>query len=188
MRDGAKTPGKIAIYSTCYVNYNEPGIGHDLIAILDHNEIPYVVVEKEACCGMPKLEIGDLTSVERLKNLNIPQLASLAREGYAIVTAVPSCTLMYKQELPLMFPDDADVQLVKEAMWDPFEYLVARKRDGLLKADFKTVAWHGFVSRSVSRPRAKRRTQDRRAVEVAAGHDRQYRRALLGSFGRLGNA
>ena len=27
-----------------------------------------------------------------------------------------------------MFPDDADVQLVKEAMFDPFEYLVARHR------------------------------------------------------------
>ena len=72
VRDGAKTPGKVAIYSTCYVNYNEPGIGHDLIAILDHNAIPYVMVEKEACCGMPKLEIGDLESVERLKNFNIP--------------------------------------------------------------------------------------------------------------------
>ena len=57
---GKNTPGKVAIYSTCYVNYNEPGIGHDLLAILDHNQIPYVMVDKEACCGMPKLEQGDL--------------------------------------------------------------------------------------------------------------------------------
>ncbi|HQR19432.1 MAG TPA: heterodisulfide reductase-related iron-sulfur binding cluster [Burkholderiaceae bacterium] len=144
--DGAKTPGKVAIFSTCYVNYNEPGIGLDLVGILEHNAIPYVLAEKEACCGMPKLEIGDLDAVERLKNVNIPQLARLAREGYAIVTPIPSCTLMYKQELPLMFPDDADVQLVKEAMWDPFEYLVARHKDGLLKTDFKrslgTVSYH----------------------------------------------
>ena len=62
---------------------------------------------------MPKLEIGDLDAVEQLKNINIPHLARLAREGYAIVTAIPSCTLMYKQELPLMFPDDADVQARK---------------------------------------------------------------------------
>ena len=144
--DGAKTPGKVAIFSTCYVNYNEPGIGHDLIRILEHNAIPTVLAEKEACCGMPKLEIGDLEAVERLKNINIPQLARLAREGYAIVTAIPSCTLMYKQELPLMFPDDEDVQIVKEAMWDPFEYLVARNKDGLLRNDFKralgTVSYH----------------------------------------------
>jgi hypothetical protein len=35
-----------------------------MLAILDHNEIPYVLLEKEACCGMPKLEQGDLASVE----------------------------------------------------------------------------------------------------------------------------
>jgi len=136
VREGALTPGKVAVYSTCYVNYNEPGIGHDLLAILDHNEIPYVLVEKEACCGMPKLEQGDLAGVEQKKKINMPHLAKLAREGYAILTPIPSCTLMYKQELPLMFPNDEDTQLVKDAMWDPFEYFMSRNRDGLLKKDF----------------------------------------------------
>jgi len=76
--------------------------------------------------------------VEKHKNANIPVLARYAREGWAIVSAVPSCTLMFKQELPLMFPGEADVMAVQEAMFDPFEYLVARHRDGLLKTDFKT--------------------------------------------------
>ena len=137
VKDGQRTPGKVAVFSTCYVNYNEPGIGHDLLKILDHNEIPYRLVEKEACCGMPKLELGDLDSVAKLKEINIPPLAKLAREGYAIVTSIPSCTLMFKQELPLMFPKDADVKAVQDAMFDPFEYLIARQKDGLLKTDFK---------------------------------------------------
>ena len=138
IKEGAKTPGKVAIFSTCYVNYNEPGIGQDLLAILAHNQIPSKLVEKEACCGMPKLELGDLDGVLRLKNINIPPLAKLAREGWAILTPVPSCTLMFKQELPLMFPDDEDVRAVRKAMFDPFEYLVLRHKDGLLKTDFKT--------------------------------------------------
>ena len=138
VKDSARTPGKVAIYSTCYINYNEPGIGHDLTKILAHNEIPYVIIEKEACCGMPKLELGDLKAVEANKEKNIPALARLAREGYAIMTPIPSCTLMFKQELPLMFPDDADVQAVQKAMFDPFEYLVLRQKDGMLKTDFKT--------------------------------------------------
>jgi glycerol-3-phosphate dehydrogenase subunit C len=136
--NGERTPGKVAIFATCYVNYNEPGIGNDLIKVLDHNQIPWEIVDKEQCCGMPKLELGDLESVARAKEANIPVLARYAREGWAIVTAVPSCTLMYKQELPLMFPDDADVQAVKRAMFDPFEYLTGRNRDGLLKTDFKS--------------------------------------------------
>ncbi|MEY2897067.1 MAG: hypothetical protein RL669_1336 [Pseudomonadota bacterium] len=137
VRDGERTPGKVAIYSTCYVNYNEPGMGLDLVRILEHNAIPYEIVEKSACCGMPVLELGDLDSVARAKEVNIPKLAALARAGYAIVTPIPSCTLMFKQELPLMFPGDADVKAVQEAMWDPFEYLVARHKDGLLKTEFK---------------------------------------------------
>jgi Fe-S oxidoreductase len=140
VKDGKSAPGKVAIFSTCYVNYNEPGIGHDLLKILAHNEVPAILCgngAKEVCCGMPKLELGDLETVARLKQINIPGLAKLAREGYAILTAVPSCTLMFKQELPLMFPDDADVTAVQEAMFDPFEYLIMRNRDGLLKKDFR---------------------------------------------------
>jgi Fe-S oxidoreductase len=135
--NGQRTPGKVAIFSTCYVNYNEPGIGHDLLKVLAHNDIPYVIVDKESCCGMPKLELGDLDSVAAQKEANMPVLAKYAREGYAILSAVPSCTLMFKQELPLMFPGCADTQAVKKAMFDPFEYLVARNKDGLLKTDFK---------------------------------------------------
>jgi len=137
VRDGQRTPGKVAVFATCYVNYNEPGIGHDLLKVLDHNRIPYVRVEKEACCGMPRLELGDLEGVAALKDRNVPKLAALAREGYAILAPIPSCGLMFKQEIPLMFPDDAEVQAVRKAMFDPFEYLVARHKDGLLATDFK---------------------------------------------------
>jgi len=136
VRDGPRTPGKVAIFATCYVNYNEPGIGRDLAKLLEHNEVPFDVVQGEVCCGMPKLELGDLASVETLKDVNIALLAPLARAGHAIVSPVPSCTLMFKQEMPLLFPEDADVRAVAEAMFDPFEYFVLRDKDGLLKKEF----------------------------------------------------
>jgi len=146
VRDGENTPGKVAIFATCYANYNEPVMGHDLVALLEHNQIPWLLVEKEACCGMPKFELGDLEGVDELKKKNMPLLARYAREGYAILAPVPSCTLMFKQELPLMYPDDADAKLVQGAMFDPFEYFVLRKKDGLLRTDFKNplgkVAYH----------------------------------------------
>ena len=137
-KDGERTPGKVAIYATCYVNFNEPGIGHDLLAVLAHNDIPYELVSSEACCGMPLLEQGNLQGVAAKKEKNMPVLARYARDGYAIIGAIPSCVLMYKHELPLMFPDDLDVRAVSEAFWDPFEYFMARHRDGLLKTDFNT--------------------------------------------------
>jgi Fe-S oxidoreductase len=67
---------------------------------------------------------------------NIPQLLDWVDRGWDIVTPIPSCTLMFKQELPLMFPDDPDVLKVRDAMFDPFEYLMLRHRAGHLKTEF----------------------------------------------------
>jgi glycerol-3-phosphate dehydrogenase subunit C len=137
VKNGKNTPGKAAIFATCYANYNEPQIAHDLVALLEHNEVPWTLVESEVCCGMPKLELGDLERVDALRHKNIPVLAKYAREGYAILAPVPSCALMFKQELPLMYPGEPDVAAVRDAMHDPFEYFVLRRKDGLLKTDFK---------------------------------------------------
>jgi glycerol-3-phosphate dehydrogenase subunit C len=53
------------------------------------------------------------------------------------VAPIPSCVLMFKQELPLMFPDDADLKRIARRIFDPFEYLMMRHTAGLLRTDFK---------------------------------------------------
>jgi len=138
VRPTAKTRGKVVLYTTCYGNRNHPAIDEDLVAVFEHNGIPMALAEKESCCGMPKLELGDLESVAKAKQVNIPILAAMVDDGWDIVTPIPSCTLMFKQELPLMFPDDADVAKVRDAMFDPFEYLMLRHKDGELKTRFAT--------------------------------------------------
>ncbi|MBC7984779.1 MAG: Fe-S oxidoreductase [Candidatus Obscuribacterales bacterium] len=132
------TTGRVALFATCYGNRNEPALGADLTAIFEHNGIEVALAQLERCCGMPMLELGDLKAVEKLKNANIPALVAMIDKGYDIVTPIPSCTLMFKQELPLMFPDDPQVKKVKAAMFDPFEYLWLRHKADKLRTDFKT--------------------------------------------------
>ncbi len=140
------TRGRVALFATCYGNYNAPELGEDLIAVFEHNGIDVRLAERERCCGMPKLELGDLAAVARLKAENIPVLAQLVDDGWDIVAPVPSCVLMFKQELPLMFPDDPQVRKVRDAIYDPFEYLMLRHNDGKLRTDFKKplgkIAYH----------------------------------------------
>ncbi|MCH9693112.1 MAG: Fe-S oxidoreductase [Gammaproteobacteria bacterium] len=131
------TRGKVALFATCYGNRNKPEIDEDLVAVFEHNGIPMALAEKEKCCGMAKLELGDLNAVDKAKQVNIPILAAMVDAGWDIVTPIPSCTLMFKQELPLMYPDDADVLKVRDAMYDPFEYLMLRHKDGVMNTDFK---------------------------------------------------
>ena len=132
------TRGKVVMYATCYGNRNLPGMDEDLVAVFEHNGIPVALAEKEACCGMPKLELGDLAAVAKAREINIPVLAAWVDKGWDIVTPIPSCTLMFKQELPLMFPDDPEVLKVRDAMFDPFEYLMLRHKDGKLDTEFKS--------------------------------------------------
>lgn len=131
------TRGKVALFATCYINRNEPEIGTDLAAIFEHNGIEIALAEREHCCGMPKFELGDLKAVAELKAKNVPNLVAMIDRGYDIVAPIPSCVLMFKQELPLMFPDDADIAKIKRSMFDPFEYLAHRHKAGLLRTDFK---------------------------------------------------
>src|SRR5260370_451525 len=135
-RPAGGTSGKVALFATCYVNRNEPQIGLDLARVFEHNGIEVALADRETCCGMPKLELGDLQAVERLKDKNIPQLLTMIERGYDIVAPIPSCVLMFKQELPLMFPDDAEVAKVRDRIFDPFEYLALRHKEGLLRTDF----------------------------------------------------
>jgi Fe-S oxidoreductase len=179
------TKGRVALFATCYGNYNAPQLGEDLVAVFEHNGIPMRIAEKEQCCGMPKLELGDLEAVERLKNANIPVLARLVDEGWDLVAPVPSCVLMFKQELPLLFPEDAGVAKVRDAIFDPFEYLMLRHKEGKLKTDFKTslgkVAYHVACHQRVQRIGTKTRdalqmVPDTEVVTIerCSGHDGTY--------------
>lgn len=180
-----RTRGRVAIFATCYCDHAEPGIVEDLAAVLAHNEIPHRLVERESCCGMPKLELGDLDTVRKYKERNIPSLAKMAREGWDFTAAVPSCVLMFKQALPLMFPDDADVALVAERFFDPFEYLAERHKAGLLKTDFRQplgrIAWQAPCHQRVQKIGPKTRDilqlvpdTEVVAIERCSGHDGTY--------------
>jgi glycerol-3-phosphate dehydrogenase subunit C len=185
VRKAGPTTGKVALFATCYCNANLPDVGQDLIRVFEHNGIPVRLVDKESCCGMPKLEQGDLDTVDKYRRANIPQLVRLIDEGWDIVAPIPSCVLMFKQELPLMYPDDADVQKVKNAMFDPFEYLVHRHKEGLLNTTFKQslgkVVWQVPCHQRVQNIGPKTRDilalvpdTEVEMIERCSGHDGTY--------------
>ena len=128
---------KVAIFTTCYHNYNEPNVIDDLVEVLKHNNVHVELIKDDKCCGMPKLELGDLKTVEKMMQHNLLRFKKYDKGGYRINSPVPSCVLMFKQELPLLFPENKDVQLVSKAICDPFEYLLKLHKAGTLKMDFK---------------------------------------------------
>ena len=92
---------------------------------------------------------------------------------------------MFKQELPLMFPDDEGLQKIKSRIFDPFEYLSLRDKDGLLKKDFKKefdkISYQAACHQRVQNIGLKTRDvlnlvneSDVTAYERCSGHDGTY--------------
>lgn len=179
------TRGKVAVFVTCYGNYNMPQVVEDLVRVLRHNGIETKLIEREQCCGMPKLELGDLDSVDRYKQANLPVLAKAVQEGWDLMAPIPSCVLMFRQEIPLMYPEDTQVQAVKRAIFDPFEYLMQRHKAGLLKTGFAKplgkVAYHAPCHQRVQNigPKTKELLAlipgtELEFIERCSGHDGSY--------------
>ena len=180
-----ETRPRVTLFTTCYCNYNEPDIAASLIKVLEHNGIGVDLARREHCCGMPKLELGDLATVEKLKDLNIEALYETVKAGNHIIAAVPSCVLMFKQELPLMFPDDEKVRAVAEAFCDPFEYLHKLHKEGKLNTDFKkplgNISYHVACHQRVQNIGPKTRQvlelipdTEVNSIERCSGHDGTY--------------
>ncbi len=179
------TQGKVVLFATCFGKYNSAEMNDDIAVVFEHNGIAVEFLRNEVCCGMPKLEAGDMAAVERLKSQNIPRLADYVRQGWDIVAPIPSCALIFRQELPMLFPNDEDVLLVKEAMYDPCEYLMIRHRQGQLDTQFKNslgkvsyqVACHQRVQNIGLKTRellALVPDTEIDAIERCSGHDGTY--------------
>ncbi len=179
------TSGKVAILKTCYGEYNEPHLVEDLLKVFEHNALPTIIIPNTKCCGMPKLELGDLATAYSLKSHNIPLMAKLVDEGWDIISPVPSCTLQFKQKLPSMYPEDNQVSKVQQAMFDPFEYLMLRHKECLLNTDFKNsigkVTYHVACHQRVQRIGLKTKEllsliddTEISVIERCSGHDGTY--------------
>jgi glycerol-3-phosphate dehydrogenase subunit C len=114
---------KVALYATCFANWNAPGPGEAAVRVLKHNGVATRVVYP-GCCGMPTLENGDIAAVAEQARTVSRALAPVIDDGHDVVVVTPSCALMLKFEWPLILPDDPLVKKLSDATFDITEYVV----------------------------------------------------------------
>lgn len=122
---------KAVFYATCFHNFNEHSVAIAAIRVLAHNGVA-VTIEYPGCCGMPKLENGDLPGASAGAAPIAAALLPYVAEGYDIIAATPSCALMLKFEWPLLLPENAEIKALSRATFDLSEYMVMiAKQHGL---------------------------------------------------------
>jgi len=142
----------VVLFATCFVTYNNPAVGKAAVAVLRHNGCRIACPGVE-CCGMPALDAGDIDLARRKAKRNVTALAPWVERGYRIAVINPTCSLMMREELPLLLDDPADRSLaeaarrVAAATRDLCEYLWELRAEGHFKEDFRStpgasVAYH----------------------------------------------
>lgn len=122
---------KVVLYATCYGNFNKTEIGMAARGVLNKLGVETEVLHP-ACCGMPKLEKGDIKAVVKHAKKVADELLPWVDKGYDVVALVPSCALMVKFEWPLLMSDNEDIKKLSQATFDLSEYVVdVAKKDGL---------------------------------------------------------
>ncbi len=114
---------KAVLFATCFVNFNNPGIGNAARQVLARNGVETEIVYP-ACCGMPQLEQGEIDLVAAKARKVTSELAGWIDRGYDVIALVPSCALMLKFEWPLILPDDPTVARISQTTSDITEYVI----------------------------------------------------------------
>jgi glycerol-3-phosphate dehydrogenase subunit C len=139
--DGKETP-KVAMFPTCFGNYNDPEIPKAGVEVLEGAGCDLTCPES-VCCGMPKMDAGDLEGARKLARKNAELLLPSVRAGRKLLSPGPSCTLMLKQEYPeLLGPEGKEIA---DATYDLSDYLMMLGRQKILAkppAGIGKVAFH----------------------------------------------
>lgn len=115
--------GKVALFPTCLVEYQNPAIGRDLVRVYERNGIECSLPAGEVCCGAPWLHSGDVEHFVAEGRKNIAVLADAVRRGNDVVVPQPTCGYIIKKDY-VDYIGGPDAELVAANTYDAAEYLM----------------------------------------------------------------
>ena len=132
----SRRQGKVTVFPTCLVEYQETRIGKDLVAVYEHNGIECSLTDA-GCCGAPWLHSGDIKHFTKIAEKNVATLAAEVRAGGDIVVPQPTCGYVLKKDY-LDYVGGPDAELVAAHTYDAAEYLmkVHKDDDSSLETEF----------------------------------------------------
>ncbi len=147
----SRADGKVeaVLFQTCYVQNNEPGIGRDVLEVLEKNQVDVRCVAGLACCGMPAWEHGDLETLRARARTNLDLLSPYVQRGAKILPINPTCSMMLRREWKELLEgaDRERALALSAAVMDPSEFLWSIRAESRFNTDFKSsprgpIAYH----------------------------------------------
>jgi Fe-S oxidoreductase len=116
----------VLLYVDTFTDAFDPAIGESAVDVLEAAGFAVELTPPGLCCGRPLYDFGLLGLARRLLRDNVAALAPRVREGVPVVALEPSCVATFRDELPALFPADAEALAVSAGFVTLAELLASR--------------------------------------------------------------
>ena len=144
-KEQAKFDRQVAYFHGCYVNYNYPQLGKDLVKVMNALGVGVQLLEKERCCGVALIANGLVPLATKLALVNVHSMGKAVEAGLPVVTTSSTCTFTMRDEYPeLLHVDNASVRdSILLATRYIYQLLEARKGELRFKEGYRArIAYH----------------------------------------------
>lgn len=109
--DQSVFPNQLAYFHGCYVNYNYPQLGKDVVKVFNAVGYGIQLLEKERCCGVAKISNRLIDSARADAEVNIASIRKAVAKGLPVVGASSTCIFTMRDEYPhLLGVENDDVR------------------------------------------------------------------------------
>ena len=143
-KEQAAFPEQVSYFHGCYVNYNYPQLGKDLVKVLNALGVGVRLLEKEKCCGIAMITNGMSEQATRHATHNVAAIEAAVHEGRKVLTTSSSCTLTLREEYPNLL--GVDNTAIRDSLLMATRFIYEKLERGAslrFRPDFhKKVAYH----------------------------------------------
>ena len=136
---------QVSYFHGCYVNYNYPKLGQDLVKIMNAVGYGVQLLDKEKCCGVAKIANGLYDQAKKHGKINIDSIRKAKEAGRVTLTTSSTCCFTIRDEYEhiLELPQEDVRESVNLATRFLFQLLDEGKIKLALRSDYKKhVAYH----------------------------------------------
>ncbi len=135
----------VSFFHGCYVNYNYPQLGKDLVKVMNACGYGVHLLDKEKCCGTALIANGLYGQAKKQGETNMESMRQAIAKGRTVVTTSSTCTFTMRDEYHHLL--DMETGDVREHLTLATRFLFQLIDEGKLKLAFrddykKRVAYH----------------------------------------------
>ena len=134
-KEQAKYERQVAYFHGCYVNYNNPQLGKDLVKVMNAIGIGVQLLEKEKCCGVALISNGMSKQATKNAEHNIAALRKAVDKGLTILATSSTCTFTMRDEYPELLK--VDNSAVRDSLLLATRYIYQLLASGKATLDFR---------------------------------------------------